>query len=76
MKTATKNTQSGYTFTKATYNPALDYLENQVLFKEKLERAKETFKNMACQKKLWRNFRKSKINKSKRDVEFSTSLFI
>jgi hypothetical protein len=30
---------------------------------------------MVCQKKLWTNFRKSKINKLKRDAENSASLF-
>ena len=52
MKTATKNTQKGYAFTKATYNPALDYLEGKVLFKEKLQRAEETLKKYGLPKEV------------------------
>ncbi len=58
MKTSTKNTQSGYTFTKATYNPALDYLEGKVLFKEKLERAAETLKKYGLPKEIMEKFQK------------------
>ena len=41
MKTATVNTKSNYTYTKSTYNPALDHLEGKILFKKNLDRAKE-----------------------------------
>jgi hypothetical protein len=32
---------SNYTYTKSTYNPALDHLEGKILFKKKLDIAKE-----------------------------------
>jgi hypothetical protein len=37
---------------ESTYNPALDYLEGQVFFKEKLERAKETLKKYGLPKEI------------------------
>jgi hypothetical protein len=64
MKTAAKNTQSGYTFTKATYNPALDYLEGKVLFKKKLERAEATLKKYGLPKELMEKLqREQELNK-------------
>ena len=39
-------------YTKSTYNPALDYLEGKVLFKEKLQRAKETLKKYGLPKEV------------------------
>jgi hypothetical protein len=41
MKTTIVNTESNYTYTKSTYNPSLDHLEGKILFKKKLDRAKE-----------------------------------
>jgi hypothetical protein len=41
MKTTIVNNESNYTYTKSTYNPALDHLEGKILFKKKLDRAKE-----------------------------------
>jgi hypothetical protein len=41
MKTAIINTKSDYSYTKSTYNPALDKLEGKILFKKKLDKAKE-----------------------------------
>ena len=38
--------------TESTYNPALDYLEGQVFFKEKLKRAKETLKKYGLPKEV------------------------
>ena len=38
--------------TESTYNPALDYLEEQVLFKEKLQRAEETLKKYGLPKEV------------------------
>ncbi|MEY4538627.1 MAG: hypothetical protein RLZZ306_384 [Bacteroidota bacterium] len=58
MKTATKNTQLGHTFTKATYNPALDYLDGKVLFKKKLERAEATLKKYGLPKELMDKYQK------------------
>lgn len=33
-----------YNFKRSVYNPALDYLEGQIHFKEKIERAREFIK--------------------------------
>jgi hypothetical protein len=44
MKTQATITKNGYSFKRSTYNPALDYLEEQVFFKEKMERAREFIK--------------------------------
>ena len=41
MKTAIINTKLNDTYTKSTCNPALDHLEGKILFKKKLDRAKE-----------------------------------
>jgi hypothetical protein len=40
MKTVTKNIEPS----NITYNPALDYLEEKVFFKEKVNRAREFIK--------------------------------
>jgi hypothetical protein len=40
MKTQEKITRNGYSFKRSTYNPALDYLEGQVHFEEKMEQAR------------------------------------
>jgi hypothetical protein len=45
-------------YSKSTYNPALDYFEDQVLFKEKLERAKETLKKYGLPKEIMEKFQK------------------
>jgi hypothetical protein len=37
MKTVIKNMQKDYVFEKSIYNPALDHLQGEVLFKEKIE---------------------------------------
>jgi hypothetical protein len=42
MKTAKINSKSNYTYIRSTYNPALDNLEEKIIFKEKFERAKES----------------------------------
>ena len=52
MKTAIKDTKTGYAFTKATYNPELDYLVGKVIFKEKLQRAEETLKKYGLPKEV------------------------
>jgi hypothetical protein len=44
--------------TESTYNPALDYLEEQVFFKEKLERAKATLKKYGLPKEIMEKFQK------------------
>jgi hypothetical protein len=43
---------------ESTYNPALDYLEGQVLFKKKLERAEATLKKYGLPKELMDKFQK------------------
>ena len=58
MKTAIKNTKTIHAFTESTYNPALDYLEGQVFFKEKLERAKETLMKYGLPKEIIEKFQK------------------
>ena len=40
------------TNTKPTYNPALDYLVGKIIFKEKLQRAKETLKKYGLPKEV------------------------
>jgi hypothetical protein len=42
MKTEKINSKSNYTYIRSTYNPALDNLEEKIIFKEKFERAKES----------------------------------
>ena len=42
MKTVKTTLKSNYSYTKSTYNPALDNLEGKIIFKAKFERAKET----------------------------------
>lgn len=58
MKTAIKNTKKIHAFTESTYNPALDHLEGQVFFKEKLDRAKETLKKYGLPKEIMEKYQK------------------
>jgi hypothetical protein len=58
MKTAIKNTKTIHAFTESTYNPALDYLEGQIFFKEKLERAKATLKKYGLPKEIMDKYQK------------------
>ena len=44
MKTQATITKDRYDVKRSTYNPALDHLEGQVFFKEKMERAREFIK--------------------------------
>jgi hypothetical protein len=50
--------KKNYTFTKATYNPALDYLVGKVIFKEKLQRAEETLKKYGLPKEVMEKLQK------------------
>jgi hypothetical protein len=52
MKTQTSITKNGYNFKRSTYNPALDYLEGQVFFKEKMERARAFLKEHGLPKDM------------------------
>ena len=52
MKTAIINTKSNYTHTQSTYNPALDHLEGKILFKKKLDRAKELLSKAGLPKEV------------------------
>jgi hypothetical protein len=45
-------------YAESKYNPALDYLEGQVFFKEKLDRAKETLKKYGLPKEIMEKFQK------------------
>ena len=49
MKTATKNIESS----NITYNPALDYLEEKVFFKEKVARARTFLKEHGLPKRFY-----------------------
>jgi hypothetical protein len=44
METQATITKNGYNFKRSTYNPALDHLEGQIFFKEKMEEAREFIK--------------------------------
>ena len=46
MKTETEIIKNKYGFKRSTYNPALDHLEGQVFFKEKMEQGGTILKNM------------------------------
>ncbi len=52
MKTVTKNTQSDYVFEKSVYNPALDSIRTESLFKEKIEEGRAFFKKYGLPKKI------------------------
>ena len=49
MKTATKNIESS----NIIYNPALDYLEEKVFFKEKVARARAFLKEHGLPKRFY-----------------------
>ena len=52
MKTAIVNTKLNYTYVKSTYNPALDNLEGKILFKKKIDRAKELLAKVGLPKEV------------------------
>ena len=52
MKTETEIIKNKYGFKRSTYNPALDHLEGQVFFKEKMERARAFLKAHPIPKEL------------------------
>jgi hypothetical protein len=58
MKTANRNIKSGQNFQKSRYNPALDYLEDKVIFKKQLDEAIQTIQKYGLPKEIM-----SKINK-------------
>lgn len=52
MKTATKNIKSNNNFQRSIYDPALDYLERRVFFKEKLDEATDFLKKYGLPKEV------------------------
>ena len=52
MKTVTKNTQSDYVFERSVYNPSLDHIKTENLFKEKIEEGRAFFKKYGLPKKI------------------------
>ena len=49
-----------YEYSKPIYNPAIYYLEGEVLFNKKLERAKETLKKYGLPKEIMEKFQKER----------------
>jgi hypothetical protein len=45
MKTTTIHKESGYVHSRSVYNPELDKFKGKILFKEKFEKAQESFSN-------------------------------
>lgn len=60
MKTQTTITKNGYNVKRSTYNPALDHLEGQVFFKEKMERARAFLKAHPIPKEFFEEFEREK----------------
>jgi hypothetical protein len=63
MKVVTKNTQSDYVFEESVYNPALDHLKGENLFKEKIEEGRAFFKKYGLPKKIMDKL-KSELNQN------------
>ena len=52
MKTESEITKNKYGFKRSTYNPALDHLEGQVFFKEKMEQGRAILKKYGLPKEI------------------------
>ena len=65
-----------YEYLKPIYNPAIDYLEGEVLFKKKLERAKETLKKYGLPKEIMEKFQKEQEKKNQKETLNFQGLFL
>jgi hypothetical protein len=57
--------KTDYNVKQSVYNPALDYLEGQVFFKEKMERARAFLKAHPIPKELFEELERKKELRSK-----------